>query len=637
MKKVLLILIAVGISYYSFGQKATKLANTNKISNTAIIMAAPVSGGEIPSGPIINSNPTTRNNRVGSEIVIGKTKYELQTNRSMGKRILLLSNGNIPAVWTFSNFAGSTSYTDRGTGYNLMTGGGVWSPYPAGSTPITSMVRIEGARTGFANYGATNNDGSEVVITHNSDATNHAYVSKRTPLGTGNWSNAVTTMPMCWTRIATGGTNNNTVHLIATMTPASTSFVRYKGIYIPLIYSRSTDGGTNWTTADLLPGYDSTIIKKAMAEDYAIDANGNTVAIVLGGYYNDAYLFKSTDDGVNWSKKLIWHFPDAPFNPDSIAPTTDTVPCFDGSFSVVIDNSGQVHVWGGTTRFLQTALGSYSYYPSQCGMIYWRDDMPTITGDLSLCSNFCWPWNTFIDRNGNGIWDCVQHQGWVNMPFNVGGTSMPGGSIGADGHLYVAFQHMSDADPNTFHIYGTDTVPYRHIFAIVSCDNGSTWSDAVELTPFDEGIDYVYPSVVKNTTDSLRLLYEENDLPGTSLNPSTGNPKPAGYEHDIVYLSVPLGDFSCTSTPEKSKEVNNITVYPNPANDYTNITYTLAKAGSINISVINIMGQKVSSYKIDGIKGKNYKQLNIENFASGIYVVKIEAEGKLLTQKLIVN
>ncbi|MDD5570251.1 MAG: T9SS type A sorting domain-containing protein [Bacteroidales bacterium] len=535
MKKLLFLLL-IGISFNSIGQKATKVVAKNNCAKMSVRYTAPISDQSILNSPVLSSNPTTGNYAVGPEIVIGKTKYDLQSNRSMGRRLFVLSNGNIVATWTFAN--SGIPWNDRGTGYNYNDGSGNWSPYPIG-TPISNMTRIESSKVGWPNYGATNNDGSEIVVAH--DGTNLVLkMMQRTTLGSGNWSQLSNNFPMEWSRVAIGDLNENTVHVIGTMTPTTS---KKSGVLTPLLYVRSTNGGTNWTNADVIPGYDSTIIKKPISEDYAIDAEGNTVAIVEGGWYNSVYLFKSTDNGTNWSKTLIWKFPYAPFNPDSTAvPATDTIPCFDGAFSVLVDNSGKVHVWGGVTRFNQSAVGSANiyYFPQQCGLIYWNDDMPTITGDLKTSGKFCWPYDHYVERNGNGIWDCIHHLGWINLGFGVGGTSMPSGSIDACGNLYVVFQHMSDADPSIFHIYGTDTVPYRHLFCITSTDNGATWSDAIEITPFDEGRDYVFPSVAKNTTDSLRLIYQEDDLPGHSLNPSSGNPHPSGYECDIVYLSVPF-------------------------------------------------------------------------------------------------
>ncbi|MDD5570981.1 MAG: T9SS type A sorting domain-containing protein [Bacteroidales bacterium] len=631
MKNLLLAFLAVGIGFYSIGQsvKREKAVNNNSSAYKSLRYEAPQGDQSISSGPVLSSNESTRSRALGPEIIIGKTKYDLQSNNTMVRRLLRLADGHMIATWTFAN--SGTPWNDRGTGYNFFNGT-AWTPYPLG-TPCASMLRLEALKTGWPNLAVTNNETSEVTIAHNFGAGNVQKMSRAT-IGAGNWTElAETGINLCWPRIAASGTNNNIVHVCGKIMPDK---AKKAGVVDALVYYRSTDGGSTWGPQTILPGYDSTIIKWAGTNEwYAMDANNNTVAIVTGGHFNSSYLFKSTDNGLNWSKKLIWQFPGAPFNPDSVIyPGTDTVHCFDGSYSVIVDDNGKVNVWCGVTRFLQTALSAWNYFPGVCGMLYWRDDMATITGNLESCSNYCWPYNYYIERNGNAKWD-VFHTGWVNMGFNVGGTSMPGASIDAMGNLYVVFQHMSDADPTTFHIYGTDTVPYRHLFAISSTDGGTTWSDATEITPFDEGRDYVFPAVVRNSVDSLRLIYQEDDLPGTSLNPSTGNPHPSGYECDIVYLAVPLSDL--ISVGEKNKSISNVSLYPNPANEYTNVNFSLSKAGTVNISVINIMGQKVASYKVNGISGKNYKQINTENLATGMYVIKIEAEGKLFTEKLIKN
>ncbi|MDD5571842.1 MAG: T9SS type A sorting domain-containing protein, partial [Bacteroidales bacterium] len=193
----------------------------------------------------------------------------------------------------------------------------------------------------------------------------------------------------------------------------------------------------------------------------------------------------------------------------------------------------------------------------------------------------------------------------------------------------------------TFHIYTADTVPYRHLFGIMSTDNGVSWSDAVEVTPFDEGREYVFPSAVTRIADdSLRLIYQEDDLPGNSLNPNDGtNPHPSGYDNDIVYLAVPLTDFFfMVSNPEKNNpDNNNVNIYPNPSTEYTNINFSLSKAGTVNISVINIMGQKIISYKINGVSGENHKQINTETLPNGIYLIRIEKEGQMYTKKYTKN
>ncbi|MFA6925248.1 MAG: T9SS type A sorting domain-containing protein [Bacteroidales bacterium] len=637
MKKFLLILLALGIGTYSFGQKvvtsAQNVSNKNLLNQAYPYIAAP-NDLSVSTGPTLPSNETVRSRDFGDELVIGQTKFDLQSNRGMGRQLTRLSNGKIAATWIFSASSASSN-ADRGTGYNLYTPVSGWAPYPVG-TPITSMARLESAKVGFSYWGALNNDASEIVIAHNGTNLNK---ETRSVLGTGTWTGAsVSALPMLWPRLAVGGTNNNTIHVIGSIAPIGT---KVSGIYDPLIYSRSTNGGVNWTTAGNIQGEDATLFKSFSntAEDYAIDANGSTVAIVVGGFHNSAVLFKSTDNGTNWTHKMIWNFPNAPLNPDSTA-IPDTTTCFDGAFSVIVDNSNIVHVWGGVTRVLEptTPSTNLSYFPGIGGIIYWRDNMATITGDLKLnTTNYCWPYNSFIDRNGDGKF--VIHGGWMGtagsdeMWSNVGATSRPSASIDASNNLYVAFNAIADDIGSTYLIRGTDTIPYRHIFGLKSTNNGVGWENVIELTPFDEGTDYMFPSVARNTTDSLRMIYQRDDIPGISLLPTVNNQHTLNYTNDIVYLATSADMFD--KVIPKVEAPNSFSLYPNPSKEYSNLTFSIKKAGSVNISIINLMGQQVYSSKVNVVAGQNHKQINTSELATGLYLVKIETEGKVYTQKLI--
>ncbi len=53
--------------------------------------------------------------------------YDLQTNGSSQNRIYLFDDGFIGATWTYG--MESSSYPDRGTGYNSFNGFS-WQPYP---------------------------------------------------------------------------------------------------------------------------------------------------------------------------------------------------------------------------------------------------------------------------------------------------------------------------------------------------------------------------------------------------------------------------------------------------------------------------------------------------------------------------
>ena len=91
--------------------------------------------------------------------------------------------------------------------------------------------------------------------------------------------------------------------------------------------------------------------------------------------------------------------------------------------------------------------------------------------------------------------------------------------------------------------------------------------------------------------------------------------------------------FSCSeceivNVPEIEK--NNPTVYPNPATN--NFTVNLGNDEKANIQLFNIVGQQVYSETITGTA-----QVNVANLNSGVYMLKINQNGKVYTTKVIVK
>ena len=76
--------------------------------------------------------------------------------------------------------------------------------------------------------------------------------------------------------------------------------------------------------------------------------------------------------------------------------------------------------------------------------------------------------------------------------------------------------------------------------------------------------------------------------------------------------------------------------YPNPFNPITNINYELPIDGNIILSIYNIDGEKLETLE-SGIKSAgNYTvKWNAVNYSSGLYFVKMEANGYRQTEKLM--
>lgn len=85
-------------------------------------------------------------------------------------------------------------------------------------------------------------------------------------------------------------------------------------------------------------------------------------------------------------------------------------------------------------------------------------------------------------------------------------------------------------------------------------------------------------------------------------------------------------------------EFNISSVYPQPAKNYADIRYSLSKTSQINISIVDYLGKEITILE-NSIKpkGKHITQWQINSVASGVYFVKITADNKILTKRIIVN
>ncbi len=75
--------------------------------------------------------------------------------------------------------------------------------------------------------------------------------------------------------------------------------------------------------------------------------------------------------------------------------------------------------------------------------------------------------------------------------------------------------------------------------------------------------------------------------------------------------------------------------YPNPFNPSTSISYSLETAGAVNISVYNLMGQKVATLVDESKSAGQYNvRWNAANVSSGMYYYRLEANGQSITRKM---
>ena len=566
----------------------------------------------------LNLNTTGNSgSRIILDSLIGETYYDLQTNGSVQNRCNRYSDGTNAAAWTFSSQT-SSSFTDRGTGYNYFDGN-QWGPI--------SYTRIEDERTGWPSLLYTAG-GTELVIAHTAGA--QLKVSSRSGKGSGAWSYSYVTSNisngLLWPRAVVGGANGNTIHVVAITEPEANGGTPYMGIDGTLLYFRSTDQGASWDIVDsIIPGTgDSTVFGYYSGDSYSIIANGDNVAIVCYNGWGDSWVAKSADNGDNWTYTQILDFAIDDYNVDDGSDadnngTFDTLTTTDGAGAAVMDDQGNVHVFYGSMRVMDddTTDGNTSYFPGTNGLMYWNETMP-VGGAVVIAGA--------EDYNNNGTID-IASATWPG--YFVGLASIPTVGMNNDGTIFVTYCGFRED-------FFTSTQNYRHIFCMKSTDGGANWTMPVDVTPDlnGDGLEFIFASMAEQVDDRVRFWVQQDFEPGLAVR---GDMDPIAlnsilfYEVDSI-LSQDVGIRHLNGALEDAD------IYPNPANETMSLEFGLKKNIEGRIYVTDMLGKVVMNVYTGSLSAGTHRQtLNLTNLSEGVYHLILESGTERINKQFVVT
>ncbi len=651
MKKHLLMVIAFGMGSVAFAQNGTTL-HTGKvaprikpeIANKAI----PYKKQMLESGtPGFQAVAHTENqhhqqsvtaSRSFTSTVIGTTMYDLQTNASVCNRIVLNADSTISATFTMSHDADATSAPNRGTGYNYFDGTN-WGVPPT--------ARIESIRCGWPNIGVTST-GGEVVVSHEATGgTGNVHVLTRPVKGTGVWTDTTLNYPDVWPRMVVAGSNGHTIHVISQTTGASPGNPPFHGQDGAIAYSRSLDGGITWDKYHtVIPQIDSSNYLGFGGDSYAMDAMGDTIAIVVGGFDVDVVLLKSTDNGETWTKTIVHQFPiplynaanmDTDLDDDGV---TDTIETNDASVAVLLDHEGKAHVWFGRMRVVEDpGETNLSYFPGTDGLYYWNESMSE-AGIVAFAQD--------IDNDNT-----LNVTAWGS--YQVSLSSMPSAGIDTAGNLYLAYGSIYEGI--ALNGLPGDGKSFRHTYLLRSSDGGLTWCGPINIVDPDNSdlYDYtegVFGAIAKRVDDNVHIIYQSDHMPGHALSTNNVDPQEPGVESEIVYVKLPVNSFDAFTLADcdslffdlssvgikESKDIaTSVNLYPNPATNSVNLLFNLNNSEKVNVKIYNVVGQELNTFEENLPRGNNSLNININNYRPGIYFVKTMIKNKVVTQKLVVE
>ncbi|MDX5348458.1 MAG: T9SS type A sorting domain-containing protein, partial [Hymenobacteraceae bacterium] len=85
---------------------------------------------------------------------------------------------------------------------------------------------------------------------------------------------------------------------------------------------------------------------------------------------------------------------------------------------------------------------------------------------------------------------------------------------------------------------------------------------------------------------------------------------------------------------DKNKNIQYLYLYPNPAADMLTVNAGFNSSGPATIRILNVLGQVV--YKTELTQEQRLvKELNIEGFSKGMYLVQVQYNGEMVTKRVV--
>lgn len=213
---------------------------------------------------------------------------------------------------------------------------------------------------------------------------------------------------------------------------------------------------------------------------------------------------------------------------------------------------------------------------------------------------------------------------------------------GTTGNVSVKIYSSNAGAPGT--LLGTSAAIAKS--AIDTTGQGVNFNNKFHFTtPVTVGTDYfvsvVLPTGFNNTTNQLAVWTETYSCSSTSplayemWSDNTWNDFATVYQANIDMAIFPVICTSVTGIPANNNDNMDISVYPNPSQDYVYCELGKLSTKNVRLTVFNMLGKQISIKEVTDNSGK-YK-LDFSSQANGIYFIQIDSpEGKYI-RKVSIN
>jgi hypothetical protein len=212
---------------------------------------------------------------------------------------------------------------------------------------------------------------------------------------------------------------------------------------------------------------------------------------------------------------------------------------------------------------------------------------------------------------------------YATYPFSFGSTtnSTIGGSVTA-----------SPVGPGTFSGTGTVTATGT---GMIMLPGGYNFNNILKVTTSQAMLANLPIGTATLTQNKYDYYSSLSRYPLFSITTSTLGTTFGVTTETMVTIN---NNYKTVGINESTTNVlSNVSVYPNPAKDHTNISFTNENAENASYQLVNVLGQSIRQQAIPSVKGETLFIVDLNGIESGIYFVKLTVGNKTSVTKITVQ
>jgi hypothetical protein len=518
---------------------------------------------------------------------VGTTLYDLQSIGSTGNRIAIDSLGGIHCTWHMSE----SVLSQKRVYYNYRSPSGIWL-YPQVGTSISPSSLVS---CGYPQICITGNNRPAIVFHNPRPDSLFFTIGGENGVGNFDFFGYPPAGPNGFQSLWPHETidRNENIHVVSTQT--NQIGIRPMALY----YSRSNDGGSTWTTIQIV---DTLLTVSPIVISSPVSGK---VAIVYCHPFDTSSFLKNDIFYVESLDGVIWDFAGGKTNVTHYESDSDSIWAFT-DLDALYDNNDNLHiiwnaqplsgnVYSPNSRLLHYCVGAISEITR-----FGSDSWP-----VSGCALDQWDWSITkmslgVDNNNNLF---TAYTSWDSTDCSLSGY--------ANGDLYLSY----------------------------SMDLGQNWTTPVNVTnsqtpdcqPGDCDSDN-WSSMAEKVDDFVHLFFVNDKDAGQVITPY----EPIPTENPMLYLAYPnplVGIEENISLPGYIELSQN---YPNPFNSTTRIDFHLNRSAAVKLAIYDLKGNLIMVLMDQKKAAGDYSvSWDADVMASGTYFYRIYMDGSYTTKKMI--